>query len=310
MVNKKKLIIQAFEQMDAEMLEILLNEDQSYQDVPKETFVNELKKYFKSLKSNDHSKNDFQAYQGKCTKCNIGKTGYAFINSEGHCALNLVFEESEDDFTDIYHCSRFFTHEKKITEGFKGISFYKDDEVNYMPTEKNLREERRCENALAELQEEIVNEGILAKKFYIPWVDKYQDLDDVSAMFSGDKYRYKIKTLKQLSTLRYYSKIVVLENLAKSYWLDFTKFSEITKENIQDWLIACDKDFPDLKFIYFDPKDFILGYYEDGEFKIDSSEFKYYRKINNILNKYIHWIPDDRPWVSIIDEDENEDLLF
>ena len=55
MENKKKLITKAFEKLDGEMLEILLNDHQPYQDVPKELFVSELKRYFDEMKTSNYS---------------------------------------------------------------------------------------------------------------------------------------------------------------------------------------------------------------------------------------------------------------
>ena len=52
-MTKKQLIIKAFEQLDAGMLDVLLNDDMSYQDVPKQTFVNKLKDYFEIAKSDE-----------------------------------------------------------------------------------------------------------------------------------------------------------------------------------------------------------------------------------------------------------------
>lgn len=311
MENKKDLIIKAFEQMDANMLDVLLNDDQPYQDVSKELFVVELKKYFWEMKSINYSVFDYKAYKGVCQNCSKGKTGYSFVNSEGHSFMSMVFEESEDDFTDIYKCGSFCTENKEIEEEMTGIFFYKDDEVTYVPSAKNILEEKRCESAFSELMREIEMEGILSKKFYIPWTEKFGDLDDISEAFSGESYRYKSKVKKPLHTLKYYAKIVERESLAKKKWIDFLKIPIITKENIISWLIACGREFEFLKYGFADTTNFKSGYFEDSGLKIDLHEFYYYQNIAVILNKYFVWIPDDRSWASVIIEDEqNEELPF
>ena len=53
MSTKKQLIITSFENLDADMLDILLNEGQSYQDVPKDVFVEELRRYFTKIKTDE-----------------------------------------------------------------------------------------------------------------------------------------------------------------------------------------------------------------------------------------------------------------
>lgn len=311
MENKKDLIIKAFEKLDANMLDVLLNDDQPYQDVSKARFVAELKKYFWEMKSINYSVFDYKAYKGVCQNCSKGKTGYSFVNSEGHSFMSMVFEESEDDFTDIYKCGSFCTENKEIEEEMTGIFFYKDDEVTYIPSAKNILEEKRCESAFSELMREIDTEAILSKKFYIPWTEKFGDLDDISEAFSGESYRYKSKVKKPLHTLKYYAKIVERESLAKKNWIDFLKIPIITKGNIISWLIACDREFEFLKYGFADTTNFKSGYFEDSGLKIDLHEFYYYQNIAVILNKYFEWIPDDRSWASVIIEDEqNEELPF
>ena len=54
-MNKKQLIITAFENLDADMLEVLLNDGQAYQDVPKDIFVEELRRYFTKIKTSSFS---------------------------------------------------------------------------------------------------------------------------------------------------------------------------------------------------------------------------------------------------------------
>ena len=311
MENKKDLIIKAFEKLDANMLDVLLNDNQPYQDVSKALFVAELKKYFWEMKSENYSVFDYKAYKGVCQNCSKGKTGYSFVNSEGHSFMSMVFEESEDDFTDIYKCGSFCTENKEIEEEMTGIFFYKDDEVTYVPSAKNILEEKRCESAFSELMREIETEAILSKKFYIPWTEKFGDLDDISEAFSGESYRYKSKVKKPLHTLKYYAKIVERESLAKKNWIDFLKIPIITKENIISWLIACDREFEFLKYGFADTTNFKSGYFEDSGLKIDLHEFYYYQNIAVILNKYFEWIPDDRSWAAVIvEDDQNEELPF
>ena len=140
-MTKKQLILKAFEDLDAHMLDVLLNDGQSYQDVHKETFVAELKTYFSDLRNDRDYKTDFKAVQGMCTRCNKGKKGYAFVNSDGESFMSMLFEETEDDFSDIYKCSHFKTIATEIKEEWQGIYFYDDDRADYIPTELNIREQ-------------------------------------------------------------------------------------------------------------------------------------------------------------------------
>ncbi|WP_373709225.1 hypothetical protein [Kaistella sp.] len=304
MENKKELIIKAFEQLDADMLDILLNDDQPYQDVSKELFVSELKRYFSEIKTSNYSKLDYKAYKGVCQNCSKGKTGYSFVNSEGHSFMSMVFEESKNDYLDIYNCGSFCTEEKEIEEEMTGIFFYKDDEVTYIPTAKNILEVKRCAAAFAELNRQIKEEGILSKNFYKQWIDKYGDLDDISEAFSGESYRYKSEIKKPLSTLKYYTQIVERESLAKKYWLEFMSIPVADLPSLQDWLVRCDKEFEFLRFGFAESANYAAGFFCDRNLKIDLREFYYYHNISVILNKYFDWIPDSD---SVGDEENIED---
>ena len=292
MVKKKNLIIKAFEQLDANMLDVLLNDDQPYQDVPKDMFVNELKRYFSEMKTSNYSKFDYKAYKGVCQNCSKGKTGFSFVNSEGHSFMSMVFEESENDYSDIYNCGSFCTEGKKVEEEMTGISFYKDDEVNFVPTAKNVLEVKRCTAAFAELNRQIKEEGILSKNFYKQWTDKYGDLDDISEVFTGISFRYKSEIKKPLNSLKYYAQIVELESVAKKYWLEFVSIPIADLPSIQDWLIRCDKEFEFLRFGFAESANYAAEFFSDRNLKIDLREFYYYHNISVILNKYFDWIPD------------------
>lgn len=305
MQTKKQQIIFAFENLDATMLDVLLNDGQPYQDVPKDLFVEELQMYFELIKSDNYSKLDYKAYKGTCQNCNKGKTGYAFVNSEGHSFMSMVFEESDDDFTDIYKCGSFFT-EEEIIEEMTGIYFYKDDEVKYIPTAKNILDEKRCDDAFRELTMEIENEGILSKNFYIPWVVKYEDMDDISQAFTGEIYRYQSKIIPALSILKYIAKDVALENLAKKYWIEFISFPKIDFDCIQDWLIRCDQDLQFLKYGMGQNANFEVGYFEQGGLRIDLKELYYYHNIGVILQKYFDWIPEESSVSNEVSELSND----
>lgn len=173
------------------MLDVLLNDGQSYQDVHKETFVAELKTYFSDLRNDRDYKTDFKAVQGMCTRCNKGKKGYAFVNSDGESFMSMLFEETEDDFSDIYKCSHFKTIATEIKEEWQGIYFYDDDRADYIPTELNIREQKECDRAVLVLKDEIEKEGILSRDFYIPWIKAYGHLDTLADFFTFKSYRYK-----------------------------------------------------------------------------------------------------------------------
>ncbi|WP_332018722.1 hypothetical protein [Kaistella sp.] len=294
-MNKKQLILKAFEDVDADMLDLLLNDGQSYQDVHKETFVTELKSYFEDLRNNRDYKTDFKAVQGMCTNCNKGKKGYSFVNSEGESFTSMVFEESDDDYTDIYKCSSFKTFDREITEEWIGIHFYEEDKVNYLPTELHIRQQKESDRAVKALEMEIKAEGILSKNFYVPWVSTYRHLHSIGDIFTDKSYRYKNEVSGYLWILEPLAEVLEKSNLARELWQEFIAFPLIDRETIQDWLIRADYHFPYYKFATEYKADYQQDLFITGGIKIRLSEHWYLQNIAVILNKCSDWIPDYNP---------------
>ncbi|QFG53193.1 hypothetical protein [Chryseobacterium sp.] len=311
-MSKKLLILKAFEDLDADMLDVLLNDGQSYQDVHKETFVTELKSYFEDLRNNRDYKTDFKAVQGMCTNCNKGKKGYSFVNSEGESFTSMVFEESDDDYTDIYKCSSFKTFDREITEEWIGIHFYEEDKVNYRPTELHIRQQKESGRAVKALEMEIKAEGILSKNFYVPWVSTYRHLHSIGDIFTHKSYRYKNEVSRYLWILEPMAKVLEKSNLARELWQEFIAFSLIDRETVQDWLIRADYHFPNYKFGTEYQADYLQDFFVSGSIKIRLSEHFYLHNIALILHKYSDWLPDYNPLKEVEDfaSSEEDDEMF
>ena len=242
MPTKKQLIIKAFENLDADMLEVLLNDGQAYQDVPKDIFIKELRRYFTKIKTYEGVDLNFKACKGHCGSCNKEKTGYSFINSENVSMMSLIFDETEDDYTDIYKCGSFSPIDKEIETEWSSISFYEEDKVNYLPTAKNFQDERLSTKAVKEIETEIEYEGILSADFCVEWYQNYEKLQNWSEIFNGKTYRYKKEVIDYISKLSFVVSMMKAEKLAYKYWQEFINIPIISEESIKDWLIRCDHD--------------------------------------------------------------------
>lgn len=311
-MTKKLLILKAFADLDAGMLEVLLNDGQSYQDVHKETFVAELKTYFEDLLNDRNYKADFKAVRGMCTNCSKGKKGYSFVNSDGESLMSMVFEESEDDYTDIYKCSSFKTFDREISEEWVGIHFYEEDKVNYMPTELHIREKKESDRAVKALEMEIKTEGILSKNFYVPWVKTYGHLHSIGDIFTDKSYRYKNEVSGYLWILEPLAEVLEKSDLARELWNEFIAFPLINHETIQDWLIRADYHFPYYKYGVEYETHYRQDFFITAGIKITLSEHFYLHNIANILHRYSNWIPDYNPLKEAQDfaASEEDDHMF
>lgn len=294
-MSKKTQIISAFENLDADMLDVLLNDGQSYMDVPKEIFVKELRRYFKAQLDDWDYKIDYKAYPGECSKCNKGKTGYSFINSDNECYMSMVFEENDDDFTDIYKCACFNTYDKEIEEEWLGISFYEEDKITYLPTEKNIRDEKESQRAVKTFKDEITTEGILSADFCINWLESFEHLADISEVFDGKFYRYKKRVKSYINKISSVVDMMRKENIAKEFYFEFCRIPVMSEYHIKDWLIRCDYELNNYKYGFYQECNYLYAFFEVDDFKIDLKSVFYSQSVATILEKYVDWIPYPNP---------------
>ena len=293
-LSKKQLIVKAFRELDADMLDVLLNEGQSYQDVPKDVFVKALHKHFEEVKEDLGSVLELKAYPGACNSCNKGKKGYSFVNSEGQCYMSMVFEEEGDDFKDIYHCGSFCAPEVEIEHEWSGISFYDDEKSDFVFTPEILKDEQECGQAMAELRQEVESQGILEAGFYNDWYSKYRHLDSIPRIFNGRNFSFSKEVGRNLFTVKCVRSDFKLNRKARQRLDDFMKIPVVTKDAVLDWLLRCDEEFSYARY-GFDKFEinFRQDYFDDGFNRYRLSELYYYQNISEILRKYSAWLPDE-----------------
>lgn len=130
MTSKKQHIIHAITELDISKLEVLLDEDKTYQDTTKEMFISKLSEAFIKFKE---SKDDSLYFrEGKCGSklCkNRGCKGYTFIGNNSRLHMDLIFEESNNEIVDIYHCNDFSSSEVRIKSMQVYINVKEDEKV-------------------------------------------------------------------------------------------------------------------------------------------------------------------------------------
>ena len=120
MPSKKPLIIQAFSEMNISLLEVLLNDNRTYQNATKETFLEKMNVVFELFKQSEDTA--LIPYDGKCNSdcCkNMGCTGFTFIGNHTNSFIDLVFDETENDFKDIYCCCNMKTKDPDVKKDNK-----------------------------------------------------------------------------------------------------------------------------------------------------------------------------------------------
>ena len=111
--NKKQLIIESFQNMNLNMLEVLLDDNRTYQGASKEVFLKKISDAFHEFKSDGDT--FLEAFNGVCTSnlCpNKGCKGYSFIGNMTNNHIDLIFEEEDEEIIEI---DSFIDHSRDFT---------------------------------------------------------------------------------------------------------------------------------------------------------------------------------------------------
>lgn len=285
------------------MLEVLLNDGQNYCDVSKELFIERYKEFFEHIKEFPETKLGFKVYPGECTNCYKGRKGVSLVNPDGECCLSLIFEENEDDYSDICSCSSFKTEGIEVVNTWIAPYFYTDEKYDWKPSYKDYQEMAECDKGVKEIKEEIANEGILSASFYQPWFHKYEKFDSIKDIFTGISYKYSQEIRFYISAVRYINGYFENEEIAKKLFLKFSEFNVVTDDKVIPWLNECKEIFP-YGFYEFDYEcNFLQDYIVNRNLKLNLSELYYTHSVHHLMNTYWDLI--------LLEEDSiNEDFEY
>ncbi|GGG51870.1 hypothetical protein [Bizionia arctica] len=276
---KKQQIIQAIKNFDIQKLEQLLDDNRSYMDVTKELFLKNLKQQF------DYKK-EYQIFSfkeiipGTCQTCHKGCIAYTF-KTEDNCVLNLFFEETNGEVTDIYLCNN-LKHDKKIKPKYSMyFFFYEDEKVNFTPSIEFLIKKQKIEDALTDFKnfngktvliEDIHYWGqkhrelleslsvlpfMLDYKQFKPFQDFSLDIKNVIELV--EKHEFAKQAISELNTVENEKELVYwlftyewthLSNYGYERLKGWKKSSFITFENTTSIVIDCSSCNESLKFSY------------------------------------------------------------
>lgn len=176
MKDQKDLIIDGFRKMDISLLEILLDDNLTYQNVSKALFLKKINAIFNTLKTKGDT--FLISFRGVCVGCESkGCGGYTFVGNHSRTSLDLVFEEDIEKFTDIYSCNDFSTKDKMIDTNEKlSIYFSLKEKDGYVETAEDIIRNQTYTNAL---KCELINQKEPLYKYqYKEWLEKYEELYD------------------------------------------------------------------------------------------------------------------------------------
>jgi hypothetical protein len=176
MITYLDQVLTCFALMDIEGLRVLLKDEYTYYDVPKDAFLVGLGELFKEIKGDDVECSRIEIFPGACCsqECDLhlGNSAYRLIGSQGfHIDLRFILGKDaagQDTIKDIYPCSRLVTNERVEKTGpTLTIRIFEDDKFTF----------KENPNYLTSLSS--------ALEAYIGWLDNYQNksisLEDIKA---------------------------------------------------------------------------------------------------------------------------------
>lgn len=315
-MSKKQNIIKAFQNLDADSLDNLLDENRVYQNVPKAIFVQKLRDFFQDLIEQDFLVYDFKAYPGTCNQCSKGAKGYSFVNSENFCYAHIIFEESEKEFTDIYSCNDFCSSHPDIKETFCGIYFDDDQKVGFMLSFDELVEKEFCLRATDEIKQELKEKKVLSVEFMLNWRDKYGRNYDNIDIFNNVRFTFTTEIRGYLGSIRNALSFIDLSRKAKFY-LDLFQdkvFRDLEAKMM--WLFACMEDIPDITFLLHAKIHQNENYITFSKINVDLALMKDYLELQKLFNELHDLLPytilNHFPWdwKDSSQPDKNEDPVY
>lgn len=272
------------------MLDVLLDDDKTYQDFTKKVFLGKIEELFSKLKKNGNT--FLFSHKGFCdsNECSNQSEGYSFVGNKSKEHIDLIFEERDGDVNDIRQCTDFQLNNDYIErKNLLSISIKFDEKANFKPSIQYSIKSQKCKLAHEELVQ--YQNTVIGKEMYFEWLEKHYDL-------------YKTFGLPPLFYIGYYkfynlySRLDELKGFLESS--DFAKqavneFQSIDKNNepqLLKWLVKSEKTGN--KLIMFSNQDFDFEnpekreYFEVDDLKIRTSDFKYIIKFKFLFDQY-YW---------------------
>ena len=230
-------LINAISEMDCKAIELILEDNVSYQDTTKSIFLQKLKEVFKDFQKED---NKLIPYEGKCNsdKCtNKNKKGIAFVGNKSGRYINFIIEQNEDSTVkDIYTCSVFCTNENVIDENKRklDISVYNDEKVNFTPSSTYNYLKNKSITALNEIKQ--LNDCEISKEQIITWIKSYEELYN-SMNWINNFYKHHYSFYWLYYHINEIYKFLMIENEAKIA-IDEFKYINLDNEiDLLKWLV-------------------------------------------------------------------------
>lgn len=274
------------------MLHVLLNDDITFQDASKETFLAKLEDVFSKLKTEGDSFLQFHTGICKSDDCeNKGCKGFSFIGDKSKNYIDLIFSETEDDFTDIYYCHEFQTDDKSAEKDSSvPIEIKKDETLGFVPTIDYLLKSQNCALAIEELMN--FEDQIIGTEIYLPWLQKHKGLFDSIELFESIFYVALNKFPNLYRRLQDLKDYLSFRSLAQKAVEDFGTIDKYDETSQLKWLVEYENLGSKLTLFMYDERSTKhrnnSAYFKIDFLKISSDDFGFIIKFKSIFEEH-YW---------------------
>lgn len=113
--TQAEAVIYYIQEMDMDMIDLILDNDRTYQHMPKSDFIEKLTNAMENFKQ--HKNDKLIGYAGFCDteKCvHHCKNGYSFIGNHSKHRMDIIFEVTNGNVQDLHECEEFKAIDKNI----------------------------------------------------------------------------------------------------------------------------------------------------------------------------------------------------
>ena len=235
----KEAIIKDISEMNTDMLSLLLDDDKSYMDVPKETFIEKLDSKFNIL--NSQGIHEFsRVLKGYCGgDCNNGCGGYTFVTTDNQ-VLDLIVEEEHGEIKDLYTCSKFVSEEEIADKSKIFISFSDDVKSDYTPTSSHQALHQQIEVFFNEF--DTFKNDVTDIEDFCNWSRDIDAFYDTIGPLERLRLNFTDGIFKLMMANSYIQDLITLNAFAKKAMQEFDVLDVLNENELIEWVLKYEEN--------------------------------------------------------------------
>lgn len=135
-----------FSRMDIEMLDLILDEKNTYNDLKKSLFLEKLNHIFEEFRKSGDTR--LELHHGECSNCFRHCRGYTLLGNNSSNYLDLLVKQENGEIKDIFYCSELINYGEIEKNSPFILNFEPDEAADFAEDEDYLLLVFRCKQAM------------------------------------------------------------------------------------------------------------------------------------------------------------------